>query len=942
MTTSHDTERASSSPLDRTLAADGGGNVTTLRPSEVRALGRYLILSQLGSGGMGAVYLAYDPELHRKIAIKLLKSNTAAEAERARLLREAQAMAKLSHPNVVSIYDVGIVEGQVFVAMEFVKGGTLRTFIDAQPRSWRDIVLIYIQAARGLAAAHRANLVHRDFKPDNVLVSEEGWAKVSDFGLVRTAAEGNVEEALGLASTQVKDARGKDPLALTQTGALLGTPLYMSPEQFLRGTVDGRSDQFSFFVSLFEALYRVRPFVGSNVYELAASVSRGERVRPKNDAVVPRRIRAIVDRGLETDPLRRWATMDQVAALLESGVHSWIRRHATALLAVLAATSISVATASSLYVSPDKPGQCEKDIHDRWAKDWSAERREEIRRVAAKTNLPYVVRAWEMADATLDRFVKKWMIRWLDVCEADAAGSGPNTRNRLFCLEDAWSRMDGLLVLAEQGNSDVLGNIERQAAMVEASAEICDKDADILLQDVAPPSAPELYELQQELSRYLAQANSNFVPKELRQKSVDAVEKAKELGYRPLIAKAHVVAGRVADVSMELKEAVPHYESAYSLALASRFDLVAFEAAIYAVYAYARLAELEKARTWSLATEGYKDRFSGLGAARFLVFQDFTIRAEVALRESKVPEALSLSREAVEYARNNFDAQSFEVASALGNVGVALAMGGDAPQAIQLLQDSAVMLEVVKGVDFPDTLTARTNLATLRLQTGDELGALFEYQRIIAASLPHVDEAKYATLAARAYNNLGTLHVKMGNLQAGIDAYTLGREIRAKQLGEHHSDTISIAVNIADALIKDGRFATAEAELRRGLELQITAVGKEHVRVGAIHDLLALALLGEGQPKAAEQEALAAVKILEKATDVTYKGYLAEANGALGRALWSDPKRRGEAVRILDRAFTLFLDLGESHEKEFQELSTWRSENGVPPYRPSPGLKIRE
>src|SRR5262245_19355591 len=205
-------------------------------------------------GAMGVVYAAYDPDLDRKVALKLLRPDDAGardEARQARLVREAKAIAKLSHPNVVSIFDVGVHDGRVFLAMEYLPGGTLRQWLAGERRGWRAIVARFIEVGRGLAAAHGEGLVHRDFKPDNVLLDKNGAPKIVDFGLVRvTAGEGPDAEALPLAETVPPEKSGGNT-TLTRTGALTGTPAYMAPEQFLSGTVDARSDQFAFSVALY-------------------------------------------------------------------------------------------------------------------------------------------------------------------------------------------------------------------------------------------------------------------------------------------------------------------------------------------------------------------------------------------------------------------------------------------------------------------------------------------------------------------------------------------------------------------------------------------------------------------------------------------------------------------------------------------------------------------
>jgi formylglycine-generating enzyme required for sulfatase activity len=273
---------------------------------------RYVVLQQVGSGGMGVVYAAYDPDLDRKIALKLLRptdAQPASDHHKQRLLREAQAIAKLSHPNVVAVHDVGEFEGQVFLAMEFLGGGTLRSWLAARPRPWREIVAMFVQVGRALAAAHEASLVHRDFKPDNVILDKEGRPRVVDFGLAQVGAQPPEREPVEpVHPTGQVDAR------LTRTGALVGTPAYMAPEQFMGGVIDARTDQFSFSVALFEALYGERPFEGEGLVALAASVVGGKRKTITGKArVAPAWVRALVLRGLASEPDARWPSMKALA-----------------------------------------------------------------------------------------------------------------------------------------------------------------------------------------------------------------------------------------------------------------------------------------------------------------------------------------------------------------------------------------------------------------------------------------------------------------------------------------------------------------------------------------------------------------------------------------------------------------------------------------------------
>ena len=304
-------------------------------------IGRYIILARLGAGGMGVVYTAYDPQLDRKVALKLLRTGgTVAEGEaRSRLIREAQAIAQLSHPNVVAIYDVGQSdEGEVYIAMELVEGENLTSWLGHWDRSWRDILELFFQAGRGLAAAHARGLVHRDFKPDNVLVGADGRVRVTDFGLARSVIEQVDELARDRPRPELEALR----VTLTATGTVLGTPRYMAPEQLRGADADARSDQFSFCVALYEALYDRHPLPGDSVLAL---VQHGtEAAPPPADTKVPASIGKAIMRGLCTDPGKRFPSL--AALLLELTPPPAQRRRALAVaLAGLALAGVGAATA---------------------------------------------------------------------------------------------------------------------------------------------------------------------------------------------------------------------------------------------------------------------------------------------------------------------------------------------------------------------------------------------------------------------------------------------------------------------------------------------------------------------------------------------------------------------------------------------------------------------
>jgi predicted Ser/Thr protein kinase len=397
----------------------------TSRPSMLAIgsrVGRFQLEHLLGAGGMGYVYAARDPELDRMVALKLLRpdleSSDGQNRLHERLRREAQAMAKLAHPNVVAVHDVGTFEDRVFVAMEYIEGDTLQFWVDG--KTPRQIVDAYIEAGRGLAAAHAAGLVHRDFKPENALVGRDGRVRVGDFGLARTIDRRLVS---------------KDPykrpvatgIALTRTGLVMGTPLYMAPEQYRGEPADKRSDQFSFCVALHGALYGERPFTGDTFEELAESVLTGAVVEPKRRARISRRVRDAIRRGMSLDPEARWASMDALLGELapRRASRAWWLVGAGASAAVVAGAIVMVATRGS----EAPPPSCDRAY---LAGVWDDSTKAAIRTSLVATKLPYADATATAIDRAGDRFAAAWTGLRVGACEAHAKG---DLHNDAYALE---------------------------------------------------------------------------------------------------------------------------------------------------------------------------------------------------------------------------------------------------------------------------------------------------------------------------------------------------------------------------------------------------------------------------------------------------------------------------------------------------------------------------
>ncbi|MGE0398182.1 MAG: protein kinase [Kofleriaceae bacterium] len=317
------------------------------KPSSVgQELGRYKLVERIGAGAMGIVYRAEDRELGRDVALKQLHRPDAELTDR--LVREARSMAQVNHPNVVAVYDVGVLDGVTYIAMELVSGQSMRAW--QAERSIKELIEAYLAAGRGLAAAHAAGIVHRDFKPDNVLVGKDGRVRVTDFGLAATRASEDGKPA----------SRSIEDINLTTSGSVLGTPAYMAPEQFAGGNVDARTDQFNFCVALYEALYGQRPFPGKTFDDLSDNVCEG-RVRPAPaKSQVSGALRAIVLRGLSVKPGDRYPTMDHLLEDLgRDRARPWRR---TSRVAALLAGALALGLASDWVIRDRLLAQIEQSF----------------------------------------------------------------------------------------------------------------------------------------------------------------------------------------------------------------------------------------------------------------------------------------------------------------------------------------------------------------------------------------------------------------------------------------------------------------------------------------------------------------------------------------------------------------------------------------------------
>jgi len=454
----------------------------TLSPSEALSgdfkrggtIGRFEVTDLLGRGGMGVVLAARDPALDRTVAIKLVPAlwGHNREEDRARFVREAQTMAQLSHPNVVTVYEVGEQDGKPFIAMEFVEGSTLRAWQQLRPRTWREVLAIYRDAGRGLAALHAADLIHRDFKPDNVLLGADLRPRVSDFGLATELGEALTESTAEVVDT----GRG-----LTVHGKIVGTPPYMASEQWLGEPATPLTDQFAFCVSLWEALFGERPFAGQTPTELQAQICAGRRTAPRDTRGTPRWLLQALERGMAPTPAMRWPAMDELLAHLARGA----RRRWWPVVAlaggVLAAGGTTLAFAMSGGQADDCGPRAAAAL-DAWGPGGREGFAERLRAIDA-ANAPARL-------VTVDRFVgplvADWQRLFADACHSEPRANDALAEQRSACLEARLADLRGLLAQIRDAKDGAA--LDRSIPALSALDVRGCADAKVLASFTMPPS----------------------------------------------------------------------------------------------------------------------------------------------------------------------------------------------------------------------------------------------------------------------------------------------------------------------------------------------------------------------------------------------------------------------------------------------------------------------
>jgi tetratricopeptide (TPR) repeat protein/predicted Ser/Thr protein kinase len=922
-------------------------------------VGGYVILRELGSGGMGVVYLAYDERLDRRVAIKLLRGARGHQAARDRLHREAQAMARLAHPNVVTVHEVGFHEDQLFVAMEFVAGKPLSAWMRERgsPRRWSEVVEVFIAAGRGLAAAHEAGLVHRDFKPDNVMLGDDGRVRVMDFGLARAERDEGEREVVDT---------GKRLLTspLTQTGAILGTPAYMSLEQFEGTAADPRSDQFGFCVSLYEALYGTRPFAGGTLAALRRAVAQG-RVEPApKDVSVPSWLRAIVVRGLAPEPENRWPSMQ---VLLEALADDPVVRRRKWFAIVGVVGLLGGATwgiASALRAD----AQTCAGFEERLAGVWDDDRRAEVRSAIEATKLSYAPGTWQRVEQGLDEYTEQWVAAREQACEATHEGeqSDEALDLRMACLDER--------LLHVRATVDVLAKadetVTRKAVEVVAGLPRLDRcaDVDALRASIPPPEDPAVAKRVEVLDEQLAKAEALEKAGKFGEglELTDAVvAEATPLDYEPLLSRAWLRQGSLQEKAGKSQAAETTLERAYESAMGQLMATEAASASARLVYVVGfNLGRHQDGRRWAKDAQPLA-RAVGTDEARILYLNSL---GAVAFGEGKYEEARGHVEQVLAIQETSLGPDHPSVGASLNNLGLVANARGKYEEARDYHVRTLAILENALGPEHPDVAMSLNNLGFAAESLGDYEEARSDYERAltiskkalgpdhfyvatcfhrlgsVAMSLGNYEEARgyfERTLAgwekalgpehqdiALVLANLGRVAMSLGNYEEARRYHERALIIFEKALGPEHSDVAAALAELGDVANSEGKYEEARHYHERALAIWETALGPEHPNVAVASTNLGEALLGLARPAEALPHLEGALSIrTASAGDPTR---LAETRFALARALWDAPAEAGhdrERARTLaELARKAYADAGEKSAKELRAVQAWQAE----------------
>lgn len=841
---------------------------TLARVEQGTTLGRFLVLEVLDHERASIVCSAYDTTLRREVTLRWVQAGEQQaplrESAEARLDREAQSVARLSHANVVSVYDVIRDGDRVVLAMEYVQGQTLRSWLDETDREWLDVLAKFGQAGLGLAAAHRAGIVHRSFAASCVLLSEEGRVLVSDFGLETNAA----------------------------------TPATMAPEQHLRQEVDPRADQYAFCAAVWEAVCRAPPFVADDVSALVRCKLGGPPMWPSS-VRVPAPIVAALQRGLSPQPEQRWPTME---ALLEALAHdaNGRRKRITGALVALSAVASGGAWAWAWHA--DREQLC-SGARTHLVGVWDDARRGAIQTALLEVDVDYASETWTRIEAALDRYAAGWAEQHAAACRAtvlEASQSEALMELRMSCLHQRKAAL--------RATADVLAAADRQvvekAVQLVASLPSLSRCADVeaLQAEIPPPEDPG-DAAQVEVARVLLTDADVQLQAGKYDAALQEVQRARsalgDVEYPPVQAELAYVEGNLLDQKGDYQASEQMLEQAMQAGLTSGSSKAAVHATSLLGFVVGerqtRLAEgLRLAKMAVELARGQRD--GGLEAhARNNL-------ANVLYQRGRYAEAEAEHRAALALREQIFGPENPDVAISRTNLGVILWAQARHEEALEQLRTAHRLWEAVSGPQHPYVAATRNNLGLVLHEQGHHVEAEQEFRAVLDNRTRTLGPDHPWT--ADAHNNLGLALGGQGRFEEAEAEQRKALAARLASLGPKHPRVADSFENLGLVLTQGGRFAEAEAEHRKSLVLRVEVFGNEHPAVADSHENLGIVLFEQGRFAEAEvehREALGLRRKLLGSDHVT----VAHARARLGMALEAR-KRYAEAEAELRLALASY------------------------------------
>ncbi len=884
----NDTQLAVGTPPSAALGS-APGEVASLGDSldpiaklvDVSLNDRYVIEAVLGKGGMGTVYLARDLTLDREVALKLHKAGSGSE----RLHREAMAMAKLAHPNVVTVFEVATVDDRLYVAMEYVRGETLRGWRSQKPRSWQEIVALLLETGNGLAAAHAAGLVHRDFKPENVLVGDDGRPRVGDFGLARVGASSGERP---LSKNTPLDTR------MTVTGTLLGTPAYMAPEQLAGALVDARCDQFAFCVVAWELLYGKRPFAGSTLAVLEESIHKQDRWLPPKSSVPPR-VRSVLERGLAVDPDARYPDMLALLASLRRAAVPRTRRWLAAGVAAAVLLGGGAYAGITMKRDADHAAACDA------AEDEMVGVFGPAQRLAARA--AFIATGVRGADATFTR-TERVLVRHGTALGHQAAAvcrglDEPRvvTLARESCLAESRRVFANVVAVLQKPDKGVITRSTNSAwAMFERFP--CDDPQTMLAraksaQSTSPELAAKLSDVQtlKDAGRY---KDGIALAEPLLADARSRGDKNAELSV--LIALGHMYAS-VEDV----EKTGTALEQAISLAETMGRDL---DAAI----SYTSLANHHGVVTNNYAAAHRaialaRAKLERLGGANPAIRGELLMtEAQIYMDENRLGDAERSMREAAKTIETSYGPEHPKLGAAYGSLAQALRYQNKNEEALVAAEKTLAVLTASYGDEHPYVAGAQMTLGQVLADFGRNNEARDRYQKADKVFAKFYGEVHPYRAAIAA--NVGSIELSEKNFAAAEASFRRALAIVEKMKGPVHSDACAARGDIARALAMSGRHAEALREQEHVVHQCYEKLGPdgEARLVGGLLDL-GHYQIDTKQPALAVASAERALAILGKRPADAAPHEIGEAKYILARALWdAKPAERARAHKLAKEA----------------------------------------